>query len=898
MAATTYHITCAAVSVADSDDPLTLLFLDDDLLPDYDVAAIDALVNDDPVIPISSRATSTSAFDRFVRPVTPAIPPGLGPLPAHLSPAISHSSLQNLVVGRQTPPVVPVTPLKPPPGVLAPKKASTATATATAGPAAASGSEAKKNIKAFAVESGLAGDIASQASKSKAKTFLQEEDFPALNTPKTAPATAATPGAQQKSLPAKSGPVAAKKADKKSERQKAKSTEEPKEIEKEKVAEKTAEVPSDKSVAEASSAPAKQAPKLGDKRPIPGVLNIAAATQSRVVDSPKTAERSATEKSATERDSAFPALPTPNTASVMSPVTRNAPKTLRVVPTPKTELSSMTLPGSVRSAASLVRPETPGSEIISDSTSVVSASVSLSRTSSPPPSRVGTAPLRNATKSQQRKARKEAVKKDAEAIVTPKPEPEVEIAPIVGRKKKQKKEKTNNTTSSNGTPSESRPETPVVKEPPSAQVKEAKETKETKDVKDDSSAYRSTAHETMSLTEDKPPVKVDAKGKGKDTGDSRDTGDANSGSRLPAELPTPSSTFQKLIEEGAFPGGIEKLSIVKPISGINDKHRHDQPSTSLLAKDLLEKDLLEPQTKSIVNEDDQASLLEGKAVRKLVDGLRVMLTPYGDCVRNLTPEEEDRFLELQERVAEAAASPAAFVSSRHEPAGGFSLIKGRAVPNGPPGYFPQAPGAYPQDPVNKIQREEAIYYINQYVLPRINLGTTGFPGSWKSAFPDGKVNLNAAAMTDKIAANLHSAASEFNSTMAPYMDTAAPELSYPAPSSADLASQHHHSQNIASVLVNHLGGGTWPGDQGPSSSPSSSSSAVSKFASGPTNTGGPFGSVPLMSLEDAEQALAAARKETEKLEKTLNQTIKKNRRLLALGGQGSGGGGGQGISAH
>ncbi|KAH8903068.1 hypothetical protein BR93DRAFT_885836, partial [Coniochaeta sp. PMI_546] len=733
----------------------------------------------------------------------------------------------------------------------------------------ASGSEAKKNIKAFAVESGLAGDIASQASKSKAKTFLQEEDFPALNTPKTAPATAATPGAQQKSLPAKSGP--------------------------EKVAEKTAEVPSDKSVAEASSAPAKQAPKLGDKRPIPGVLNIAAATQSRVVDSPKTAERSATEKSATERDSAFPALPTPNTASVMSPVTRNAPKTLRVVPTPKTELSSMTLPGSVRSAASLVRPETPGSEIISDSTSVVSASVSLSRTSSPPPSRVGTAPLRNATKSQQRKARKEAVKKDAEAIVTPKPEPEVEIAPIVGRKKKQKKEKTNNTTSSNGTPSESRPETPVVKEPPSAQVKEAKEAKETKDVKDDSSAYRSTAHETMSLTEDKPPVRVDAKGKGKDAGDSGNAGDANSGSRLPAELPTPSSTFQKLIEEGAFPGGIEKLSIVKPITGINDKHRHDQPSTSLLAKDLLEKDLLEPQTKSIVNEEDQASLLEGKAVRKLVDGLRVMLTPYGDCVRNLTPEEEDRFLELQERVAEAAASPAAFVSSRHEPAGGFSLIKGRAVPNGPPGYFPQAPGAYPQDPVNKIQREEAIYYINQYVLPRINLGTTGFPGSWKSAFPDGKVNLNAAAMTDKIAANLHSAASEFNSTMAPYMDTAAPELSYPAPSSADLASQHHHSQNIASVLVNHLGGGTWPGDQGPSSA---SSSAVSKFASGPTNTGGPFGSVPLMSLEDAEQALAAARKETEKLEKTLNQTIKKNRRLLALGGQGSGGGGGQGISAH
>ena len=73
------------------------------------------------------------------------------------------------------------------------------------------------------------------------------------------------------------------------------------------------------------------------------------------------------------------------------------------------------------------------------------------------------------------------------------------------------------------------------------------------------------------------------------------------------------------------------------------------------------------------------------------------------------------------------------------------------------------------------------------------------------------------------------------------------------------------------------------------------------------SNGAPFGSVPLMSLEDAEQALSAARKETEKLEKTLNQTIKKNRRLLLAmaGGQGQergmGGQAGQaagGISAH
>lgn len=787
------------------------------------------------------------------------------------------------------------------------------------------------------MESGLAGDIASQASKSKAKTFLQEEDFPALDTPKTGPATVAVPSAQQKSQPAKSVPAAGKKVDKKAEKQKGKSKEEPKgkgkeepkDREREEPAVKADNKPAEKVVAQAPSAPVAQPAKLNDKKPIPGILNIAAATsvsQSKPVDSPKATEKAASGKSAVENDSAFPALPTPITASILSPAARAAPKTLRVVSTPKVEMPSMTVPGSLRSAvAGVVRPETPGSEIISDSTSVVSAGLSLSRGGSPPPSRVGTAPLRAATKSQQRKARKEAVKKDAEAIVTPKPEPEVEIAPIVGRKKKQKKEKAN--TGSNTTPAESRPETPVAKEPAHAQAKEAKEVKESKetkeakeakeakDFKEDSSAYRSTAHETMSLTEDKPPVRIDAKGKDRDMGDPGSAG-STSLDRLVGAQTTPSSVFQKLMEEDAFPGGIDSLAIAKPIAGgVNDKHRHDQPASSLLARDLLEKDLFEPQTKSVVNEEDQAALLEGKPVHKLVDGVRVMLTPYGDCVRNLSPEEEDRFLALQERVATAAASPAAFASTRHEAAGGFSLIKGRAVPNGPPTYFPRAPGAYPQDPVNKIQREEAIYYINQYVLPRIIPGTVGLSGSWKSALPNtlnlsdkaagADLNYTAATTAATGAGGVFSSA--FNDTVAPYMDTAAPELSYPGPSSSDQHHQHHphqhqhyqYHQNIASVLVNHLAvADSWLDEQGPS-----------KFAAAPgglTTLGGPLAGVPLMSLEDAEQALAAARKETEKLEKSLNQAIKKNRKLLsAVGAAGhaasaaaGAGAGGQGISAH
>lgn len=803
-------------------------------------------------MPGPNSASLGGVFDRFsIRPATPAIPPGLGPIHVHPSPAVSNASLQNSTIGRQTPPVVPVTPLKPPPGVPVPKKAVAPSSTSEA---KKTGKEiVKDSIKAMAIESGLSGDIASQASKSKGKAVLQEEDFPALNTPQPKTAPAAVPSTQSKPA-AKSAAGGKKTIDKQKEKNTEKTSG--------KATDKTVTEKAEKVATPTADAQPKQSARLNDKRPVPGILNIAAATKSsqRIVETPATND---TVKSAADKESAFPALPTPSSAPVFSPVIRTAPKTLRVVSTvatPKTENPPSAVLSSIRSA-SVNRPETPGSEIISDSASIISAGVSLSRTSSPPPSRVGTAPVRSTTKSQQRKARKDAVKKDVGVIVaTPKAEPEVEIGPIMGRKKKQKKEKV--ATSSTATPTVSRPETPITEKPPPTPVKEVKEPK------DDSSTYRSVAYETMSLTEDTPPVRgkaADLKGKGKDNSGVSDPASLNSQAHI-----SPATVFHQLIEDNYYPEGVEALNFIKPVVSSNDKHRHDQPSASNVAKDLLEKDLIEPQAKSIVQEEDQATLLKGEPVRKLVDGLRVMLTPYGDCVRNLSEEEEDRYLELQERVAEEASSPAVFVASRHEPSPGFSLIKGRAVPNGPPGYFPQALNAFPQDPVNKIQREEAIYYINQYVLPRLNLGTTGFPGPWKTAFPDGKVNLNTAT-------------ANFNSTIAPYIDTAAPELSYPVPSSggsslglADSLPGHQHnthSQNLASVLVNSLG--PWPephGGAGPSGT---------KF-SGPTTSGGPFGSVPLMSQEDAEQALASARKETEKLEKQLNQKIKKNRQFLNM----------------
>lgn len=488
-------------------------------------------------------------------------------------------------------------------------------------------------------------------------------------------------------------------------------------------------------------------------------------------------------------------------------------------------------------------------------------------------------------------------KEAAESPAPTKQETEHEIGPILGRKKKQKKEKAG---TRSATPVGSRPATPVTSLPQPSPKKEAKPAKEMKPApearpaKEESSAYRSIVYETTTLTDEKPVQQVGTSetkrkaSKGKQPANSEssqlDTTTAPA-AEATQSLPTVASLWRDLESAGTYPGGAENLAFTKPAAGINERYRHDPPpSGGASSKDPANSDTAAPiPTKSIVTEEDQAQLLAGKPVRKVIDGVRILLTPNGDCLRHLTEEEEDRFLELQARVAESAASPAAFVSPRHEPAAGFSLINGRAVPNGAPGYFPPGPGAYPSDPVSKIQREEAIYYINQYVLPRLNLGTINleYPGSWKSGSPDGKPNVATTV------ANFNSFAPWIskNGPVTLPDDTAPPEVSYPAPPALQGLSAGH--QGLASVLeitANGVLGGETPDATASSSSPSTTA-AGSK--TGPTMAPSPFGTVPLMGLEDAEQGLTSARKETERLEKSLNQLIKRNRRLFLSSSGGS-----------
>ncbi|KAK2865330.1 hypothetical protein FQN49_003689, partial [Arthroderma sp. PD_2] len=143
-----------------------------------------------------------------------------------------------------------------------------------------------------------------------------------------------------------------------------------------------------------------------------------------------------------------PNTPGTNSRTSNSPAPRQ-PRVLRVVDTPKSEQAptssvlttstwgSKQRPG-VHSLSSISRPTTPGGSEYDAQTSA-----SVSRANSPPPSRIGSAPVRSVTKSQVKKDRKLKAKnaeaKKDEILLASTPVNSEAQAPIIGRKRKTKK---------------------------------------------------------------------------------------------------------------------------------------------------------------------------------------------------------------------------------------------------------------------------------------------------------------------------------------------------------------------------------------------------------------------------------------------------------------------------
>lgn len=782
----------------------------DDELPSLDEASdsVDALVSDDP----------SDAIQRLgIGRISPAIPPGFAAPHVHPTPSSARSSTP---MSALLTPTTSAAVIAPPPGLapalvpMTPDQSPRKSVTSKA--------EAKKTIKTLAVESGMAKAVAAQTRREQMQgTALQDEEFPALGATRLTKEQIKTPTIASVATP-KASQITRKQAEKAAER---------------------------KLSAEAATDVAGKGASVNSQK------KIVIDTQVARVVAPKPGEiSSSTEKSTADSGSVFPPLPAPSSASVASsPAPRTGPKTLRVVATPKTEVPPLaspaptvaSLPHSVasRAVSGAQRPDTPASELISDTASVVSASISTSRAGSPPPGKVGSSAVRNTTKSQQRKQRKEVLKQETKLMAElTKPESE-EHAPVIGRKKKQKKEKPAKMSTTSAPAAASQPvpakveaSAPGTSEKDSPKKKEVVETvvekpsqkKATKGKGKEKAVEKEKAKEQLETSSPPSPQKDLA------------TPPADQPAPPEKPQPGPTSVFAE-IKKSLWTSALDKLQLLKPVTNNSSRIEHGQ-GNALAARATHCRD--SACKCGEIQEDDLLALRAGNPVRKQfhVDGSRMLITPNGDCIRGLTQEEEDSFLELQTAIAATAENPGAFVAPRHQPgSGAFSLIKGRAVPNGRPNIFPATAQPQTQDPIGKLQREDALSYINQYVLPRLNLGTTNI------GFPKG-----AASTRDHAAASLNS--------LAPYFygpDAAAGVGIY---SAAD-GSRSLQDFSAASSGATH-------GEDG---------------GKGNLAGGAGAGGMPLMSVEDAEGALAAARRETEKLEKGLNAVIKRNRRLL-LGG--------------
>lgn len=386
------------------------------------------------------------------------------------------------------------------------------------------------------------------------------------------------------------------------------------------------------------------------KRQQPRKLDIPAATdafnKSQTVQSSVSKVNEMSAKNIHSAPAAMPSGPhlestITQTASASS--TRQQPRTIRVLPTPKTEVPPPVPVSAVPptaaspaptskllsrqpSLASINRPATPASELISDNASVTSTSVS--RANSPPPTKVGTAPMRQVSKSQQKKERQARAKmeesKKTEEIVEKAVPDKPEQAPIIGRKKKTKKPAAINATASS-TPAPSRPSSPAANE-------------------SEDGAHELT--KAASLTPAKDPKKDIKK-------DAVKAQDKKASETTTAPAPSTANDWSKVTSSsaGAIMAGLiasgeidpNKTSIFKNLPGINQRF------------DTIPADFVDLDRKISFSDADRYELSQGRPVHLVPTtdrtASRMMITPGGAFLRGLTPEEEEHYLETEKRVA-------------------------------------------------------------------------------------------------------------------------------------------------------------------------------------------------------------------------------------------------------
>ena len=330
------------------------------------------------------------------------------------------------------------------------------------------------------------------------------------------------------------------------------------------------------------------------------------------------------------------------------------PRTIRVVQTSKSEIASKgaiasiakeatsttsAIPSRRGSLSSINPPGTPASERISDNASLASASIS--RADSPPPGKVGTAPIRHVSKSQQKKERQKA--KQAEEVVKNEeipakaPAEEPVQAPITSRKKKQKKPSTTTKKGTrNSTPAVTRPSSPL----PHDEGSQAKD-------------------ESLPVTPGKDGKKSESKVTVASEVDNPNSPPGTSTPEQPHKSTlSAAALFAQLQRSGQIPANA--IDIFKPVMGLNHRFDVDPQSFDLQMPEAsigLPPPLTEAQNKQI-------DLGEPVCIEQ-PNNKRIVVLPDRRTLRGLIPDQASRYLSLRTKAIDTVKT---LHSAGHGPA--------------------------------------------------------------------------------------------------------------------------------------------------------------------------------------------------------------------------------------
>ncbi|PSN73684.1 hypothetical protein BS50DRAFT_193078 [Corynespora cassiicola Philippines] len=680
------------------------------------------------------------------------------------------------------------------------------------------------------------------------------------------------------------------------------------------------------------------------KRQHPGKLDIAAATKAPENEPPTLASLLKSDapskglRNISLSTNSVPPSPvitpasTPAATSTGSPVKRSAPRTIRVVPTPKTEVppplsavSATSVPhvptveklrSRQASIASLNQPGTPASELVSDTASITSTSIS--RANSPPPigGKVGTAPVRKKTKSQAKKERQERKRQITEeqemALDEPNQDEEPVQAPIVGRKKKTKKP----AQASVPTPTPAPAPTPLPLDTPKNPTVEEEEDTE--------------------IVEPKPG---------------------------PVAVPKKASTLETTIQ---FPQKPQLLSLFESIGFMDQAKEKRELSPQAIIADLQKTGELRPSEleffkpppssfghasrtyqsnvaavtppdlKIHFSEADLDALTKKKPVRlNGQDGKpesRTLITPQGKFLWGLSPEDEERVLELEKRIENSKgqarfhprrqtahsnshnASPQTHskdvlpaIATALKEAGAklnrnaassptqpmpkldptATLLGSTSLPLPPVQASSDVPAPSPQPQPQSQASPETMAFLNQFVLPKTDNPSPNTPRSEMAAVggPPGAGLANISVNVNKIAKAAKAAAEGGLSTEVDGMGVITKDRrngvwvqSLEAFMSAGLG---FHSSQDANVYgqgnVTLFGNGL--DVQGLTN--------VVESGGGLSGFGGAFqgqntrrSRQGLLSLGESEQSLHSAKKDNEAMEKKFMASQKRNKKIL------------------